>query len=145
MKELAKFRGKILELDLHGGRLCGYKHKVAINSVCMWTRQSQNCPLKYEEFDDIPPEKIQRVINKLYFFLNLDYFRIKSRTGEDPEEAIKKIMRNAYNRHKHKIHKAYLKLGGHEVALVAEPPTELEIAKEDWVYMCKTFSTPEFK
>ncbi|KAI3855586.1 hypothetical protein MKX03_006624 [Papaver bracteatum] len=131
---------KILELDLHGGRLCGYKHKVAINSVCMWTRQCQNCPLKYEEFDDIPPEKIQRVINKLH-----DYFRIKSRTGEDPELAIKKIMRNAYNRHTHKIHKAYLKLGGHEVALAAEPPTELEIAKEDWVYMCETFATPEFK
>ncbi|KAI3842881.1 hypothetical protein MKX03_008671, partial [Papaver bracteatum] len=117
-----------------------YKHKVAINLVCMWTRQIHNCPLKYEEFDDIPSDKIQRVINKLY-----DYFRIKSRTGEDPELAIKKIMRNAYNRHKHKIHKAYLKLGGHEVALAAEPPTELEISKEDWVYMCDTFATPEFK
>ncbi|KAI3881884.1 hypothetical protein MKX03_018716 [Papaver bracteatum] len=140
MKELAKFRGKILELDLHGGRLCGYKHKVAINSVCACTRKSQNCPLKYEEFDDIPPEKIQRVINKLY-----DYFRIKSRTGEDPEVVIKKIMRNAYNRHKHKIHRAYLKLGGNEIALASEPPTELEIAKEDWVYMCETFATPEFK
>lgn len=66
MKELSKFRGQILELDLYEGRLCGYKNEVAINSVCMWTRQSQNCPLNYDAFDDIPPEKIQRVIKNLY-------------------------------------------------------------------------------
>ncbi|RZC76733.1 hypothetical protein C5167_000884 [Papaver somniferum] len=143
MKELSKFRGQILELDLYEGRLCGYKNEVAINSVCMWTRQSQNCPLNYDAFDDIPPEKIQRVIKNLY-----DYFTIKSSTGEDPEEAIKKIMRNAYNRHRNKIHKAYLKiqnLSSHEVALASEPPSELEINKEDWIYMCKTFDTPDFK
>ncbi|XP_026453563.1 uncharacterized protein LOC113354451 isoform X1 [Papaver somniferum] len=109
----------------------------------MWTRQSQNCPLNYNAFDDIPPEKIQRVIKNIY-----DYFTIKSRTGEDPEEAIKKIMRNAYNRHRHKINKAYLKiqnLSSHEVALASEPPSELEINKEDWIYMCKTFDMPDFK
>ncbi|XP_026434201.1 uncharacterized protein LOC113331766 isoform X2 [Papaver somniferum] len=55
MKELSKFRGQILELDLYEGRLCRYKNEVAINSVCMWTRQSQNCPLNYDAFDDIPP------------------------------------------------------------------------------------------
>ncbi|RZC64869.1 hypothetical protein C5167_008556 [Papaver somniferum] len=143
MKELAKFRSQIFELDLYEGRLCGYKNEVAINYVCMWTRQSQNCPLNYDTFNDIPPEKIQRVIKNLY-----DYFTIKSRTGEDPEEAIKKIMRNAYNRHRHKIHKAYLKiqnLSGHKVALASETPSELEISKKDWIYMFNTFATPYFK
>ncbi|KAI3971113.1 hypothetical protein MKW92_013654 [Papaver armeniacum] len=73
-----------------------------------------NRPLNYDEFDDIPPEKIQRVINKLYVFSH----------GRKPEEAIKKIMRNAYNEHwPRTTHLAGIK-------------------KEDSIYMCNTFPRP---
>ncbi|KAI3933780.1 hypothetical protein MKW92_038022 [Papaver armeniacum] len=51
-----------------------------------------------------------------WIFMGGDYV---SRTGEDPEEAIKKIMRNAYNMHRNKIYKAYKKFDDHEVALAA--------------------------
>ncbi|KAI3859536.1 hypothetical protein MKW92_005192 [Papaver armeniacum] len=90
MKELAKFGGKILELDLHGG-----------DYVYACGPAKSNCPLNYDEFDDIPLRKFSSDQQTLCMTtLQSSLARRRPR-----EEAIKKIMRNAYNRHRHKIHK----------------------------------------
>ncbi|KAI3873642.1 hypothetical protein MKX03_030600, partial [Papaver bracteatum] len=116
-----------------------------INSIGSWVRQRDNWLLTYDKFDDMPEQKISRVI------LNVrDHFNLVP-DDDEAVQAIKTVMRSAYKAHRHKIHLTYKKAGGDRFAAsdghleaLAHPP-EIFSNKRDWAHMCGHFTTDEFK
>ncbi|RZC76635.1 hypothetical protein C5167_000774 [Papaver somniferum] len=107
--------------------------------------QRDNCPLTYDKFDDMPEQKIARVIQNVrdHFILVPD--------DEVAVKVIKDVMRNAYNAYRHKLRLAYIKAGGDGFAgsdghleALAHPPEDFP-NKRDWAHMCEHFTTDAFK
>ncbi|RZC49609.1 hypothetical protein C5167_018042 [Papaver somniferum] len=46
-------------------KFCGHYRHELINSIGSWVRQRDNCPLTYDKFDDMPEQKIARVIQNV--------------------------------------------------------------------------------
>ncbi|MCL7030080.1 hypothetical protein MKW94_013955 [Papaver nudicaule] len=76
----------------------------------------------------------------------IDHFILKH-DDDVAVEAIKKVMRAAYTRHRYKIHLEYVslvkKLGSHEAAMAH--PRSYCSNKHDWTHMCGYFRSPEFE
>ncbi|KAI3911706.1 hypothetical protein MKX01_029467 [Papaver californicum] len=99
-----------------------------------------NCLLFYDKFDNIPDQKIDRVIQNVR-----DHFNLIP-DNDMVVIAIKKVTRNAYWKYRHDIHQAYceaLKIYSHTDAL--EHPPKTFPNKSDWAHMCRCFTTGEFK
>ncbi|KAI3967063.1 hypothetical protein MKW92_032876 [Papaver armeniacum] len=87
-------------------KFCGYYRHELINSIGSWVRQRDNCPVTYDKFDDMPEQKIARVIQNVrdHFILDPD--------DDVAVKVIKDVMRNAYKAYRHKLHLAYKEAGG---------------------------------
>ncbi|KAI3857109.1 hypothetical protein MKW98_010523 [Papaver atlanticum] len=111
---------------------CGHYRHELINSIGSWVRQRDNCPVTYDKFDDMPEQKIARVIQNFrdHFILDPD--------DDVAVKAIKDVMRNAYKAYMHKLHLAYQKDGGDGFA-------ESDGHLEALAHMCAHFTTDEFK
>ncbi|RZC82448.1 hypothetical protein C5167_045229 [Papaver somniferum] len=126
-------------------KFCGYYKHECINSIGSWVRQRDNCPLIYDKFDDMPEQKIARVIQNVrdHFILVPD--------DDGAVKAIKDVMRDAYKAYRHKLHLKYKAAGGDGFAAsdghlkaLAHPPENCP-NKHDWAHMCNHFTTDEFK
>ncbi|KAI3869482.1 hypothetical protein MKX03_013162 [Papaver bracteatum] len=139
-------RGKEkLSVPVFDVKFCGYfKHEV-INSIGTWVRQRDNCPLTYDKFDDMPEQKIARVIQNVrdHFILDPD--------DDVAVKAIKNVMRDAYKAYMHKLYLKYKEVWGDGFAAsdghlkaLAHPPENFP-NKHDWAHMCNHFTTAQFK
>ncbi|RZC87356.1 hypothetical protein C5167_030351 [Papaver somniferum] len=126
-------------------KFCGHYRHELINSIGSWVRQRDNCPLTYDKFDDMPEQKIARVIQNVrdHFILVPD--------DEVAVKVIKDVMRNSYKAYRHKLRLAYIKAGGDGFAgsdghleALAHPPKDFP-NKRDWAHMCEHFTTDAFK
>ncbi|KAI3954503.1 hypothetical protein MKW92_001801 [Papaver armeniacum] len=126
-------------------KFCGYFKHELINSIGTWVRQRDNFPLTYDQFDDMPEQKIARVIQNVrdHFILVPD--------DDMAVKAIKDVMRDAYKAYRHKLHLKYKAAGGDGFAAsvghlkaLAHPPENCP-NKHDWVHMCNHFTTDQFK
>ncbi|KAI3840898.1 hypothetical protein MKX03_025637 [Papaver bracteatum] len=124
---------------------CGYFKHELINSIGTWVRQRYNFPLTYDTFDDMPEQKITRVIQNVrdHFILVPD--------DDVAVKAIKDVMRDAYKAYMHKLHLKYKAAGGDGFAAsvghlkaLAHPPENFP-NKHDWAHMCNHFTTDQFK
>ncbi|KAI3964016.1 hypothetical protein MKW92_004488 [Papaver armeniacum] len=139
-------RGKEkVSVPVFNEKFCGYFKHECINSIGTWVRQRDNCPLTYDKFDDIPEQKIARVIQNVrdHFILEPD--------DDVAVKAIKDVMRDAYKAYRHKIYQKYKEAGGDGFAAsdghlkaLAHPPENCP-NKYDWAHMCNHFTTNEFK
>ncbi|XP_026452785.1 uncharacterized protein LOC113353057 [Papaver somniferum] len=125
-------------------KFCGHYRHELINSIGSWVRQRDNCPLTYDKFDDMPEQKIARVIQNVrdHFILVPD--------DEVAVKVIKDVMRNAYKAYRHKLRLAYIKAGGDGFAGSDGhggfgTPSQDFPNKRDWAHMCEHFTTDAFK
>ncbi|KAI3950614.1 hypothetical protein MKW92_037500 [Papaver armeniacum] len=117
-------------------KFCGYYRHELINSIGSWVRQRDNCPVTYDKFDDMPEQKIARVIQNVrdHFILDPD--------DDVAVKVIKDVMRNAYKAYSQGV-MGSLDRDGHREAL-AHPPEDCP-NKRDWAHMCEHFTTDDFK
>ncbi|XP_026433411.1 uncharacterized protein LOC113330819 [Papaver somniferum] len=141
---VAKKKEKV-NVPVFNEKFCGYYKHEYINSIGTWVRQRDNCPLIYDKFDNMPEQKIARVIQNVrdHFILVPD--------DDGAVKAIKDMMRDAYKAYRHKLHLKYKAAGGDGFAAsdghlkaLAHPPENC-LNKHDWAHMCNHFTTDEFK
>ncbi|KAI3831506.1 hypothetical protein MKX03_016612 [Papaver bracteatum] len=131
-------------------KFCGYFKHELINSIGTWVRQRDNCPLTYDKFDDMPEQKIARVIHNVRVYI-IKYHFILDPDDDVAVKAIKNVMRDAYKAYRHKLYLKYKEVGGdgfaasdgHLKALAHLP--ENCPNKHDWAHMCNHFTTAQFK
>ncbi|KAI3890457.1 hypothetical protein MKX03_024999 [Papaver bracteatum] len=126
-------------------KFCGYFKHELINSIGTWVRKRDNFPLTYDKFDDMPEQKIARVIQNVrdHFILIPD--------DDVAVKAIKNVMRDAYKAYRHKLYLKDKEVGGDGFAAsdghlkaLAHPPENCP-NKHDWAHMCNHFTTAQFK
>ncbi|KAI3957915.1 hypothetical protein MKW92_037145 [Papaver armeniacum] len=144
-RAVAKRGKEKVSVPVFNEKFCGHFKHECINSIGTWVRQRDNCPLTYDKFDDMPEQKIARVIQNVQ-----DHF-ILVPDDDVAVKAIKDVMRDAYKAYRHKIYLKYKEAGGDGFAAsdghlkaLAQPPENCP-NKYDWAHMCNHFTTDEFK
>ncbi|KAI3870937.1 hypothetical protein MKX03_025125 [Papaver bracteatum] len=112
---------------------------------CGYFKHEDNFQLTYDKIDDMPEQKIARVIQNVrdHFILVPD--------DDVAVKAIKNVMRDAYKAYMHKLYLKYKEVGGDGFAAsdghlkALAHPLENCPNKHGWAHMCNHFTTDQFK
>ncbi|XP_048430236.1 uncharacterized protein LOC108866063 [Pyrus x bretschneideri] len=120
----------------HCGAATSQQHSIIISSYGVVIRQ--NCPMKWESWAEIPEETKKLVQDKLSVIDDLQDI------SPEAMAYIEETLATPYKHWKNNLHTHFKLWDNLEIARLHGCPIELQDRPEEWEWLCKHFTNPNF-